>query len=200
MRNAKKLRETTRKEKKERRDQLKQEKTENNTANESTVEGNKHHLKPTVDVIMALDRLHRTCALKEMDSLTSKVAKDDVREDIEILSLIRLLRSNRFEEEKEEKEDIEDATSETEAALNDIELVSYTTSPNTSPALSTRASANSSRKRVSMEGLNDETVRLLKGLTAGRQLPEHLTGKQVQENLRAGLRKKSNIIRPKWRL
>lgn len=199
LRNAKKLRETTRKEKKERRDQLKQEKTENNTANESTVEGNKHHLKPTVDVIMALDRLHRTCALKEMDSLTSKVAKDDVREDIEILSLIRLLRSNSFEEEKEKKEDIEDTTSETEAALNDIELVSYTTSSNTSPALSTRASANSSRKRVSMEGLNDETVRLLKGLTAGRQLPEHLTGKQVQENLRAGLRKKSNIIRPKWR-
>ena len=51
-----------------------------------------------------------------------------------------------------------------------------------------------------MEVLNDETVRLLKGLTAGRQLPEHLTGKQVLENLRTELRKKSNIIRPKWRL
>ncbi|XP_068717189.1 polycystin-1-like protein 2 [Montipora capricornis] len=133
LRNAKKLRETTRKEKKERRDQLKQKKTENNTANESTVEGNIHHLKPTVEVIMALDRLHRTSALNDMASLT------------------------------------------------------------------TRTSANSSRKRVSIEGLNDETVRLLKGLTASRQLPEHLTGKQVLENLRAGLRKKSNIFRPKWR-
>ncbi|XP_068672930.1 polycystin-1-like protein 2 [Montipora foliosa] len=199
LRNAKKLRETTRKEKKERRDQLKQKKTENNTANESTVEGNIHHLKPTVEVIMALDRLHRTSALKEMDSLTSKVAQDDVREDIEFFSLIRLLRSNRFEDEKEEKEDIEDTTSETEATLNDIELLSYTTSPNTSPALSTTTRANSSTKRVSIEGLNDETVWLLKGLTASRQLPEHLTGKQVLENLRAGLREKSNIIRPKWR-
>ncbi|XP_068717180.1 polycystin-1-like protein 2 [Montipora capricornis] len=197
LRNAKKLRETTRKEKKERSDQLKQKKVESNTAEESTVEGNKQHLKSTVEVINALDRLHRTCALKEIDSLTSKVAQDNVIEDIEILSLIRLLRSNRFEEEKEEKEDVEDATSETEAPLNDNEIVSYITSPNTSPALSTRASANSSRKRVSMEGLNDETVRLLKGLTATRQLPEHLTGKQVLENLRAELRKESNIIRPK---
>ena len=107
-----------------------------------------------------------------------------------------------LEKDKEEATDIEDAMSEKEAQMDDIEVMSYVTTLNPSPSACPSTCDDISSHSVSSEELNQETTQLLRQLNAGRQLPEHLTGKRMQQNLRVALRKQSitNLAsRPQWR-
>ena len=200
LRNVAKSKENTRKKRKRHKNKLNEERADSSDVNQTATEEKKHHFKSTDTAIASVIPLNETTVLSKLGTLTSQVARDHVSEDIEMLSLIRLIRyTEDLEKEPEEATDVEDTMSEKEAQLDDIEVVSYVTTPNPSLTASPNTYNDISRHSVSSEELNQETTQLLRQLNAGRRLPEHLTGKQVQRNLRAALRKQSIINRPRWR-
>ena len=205
LRNAEKSKENTRKEnkrkkKKRQKNRLKEETADSSDVNQTATEENKHNFKSTDTAIASLIPLNETTVLSRLGTLTSQVARDDVSEDIEMLSLIRLIRCMEdSEKEQEEATNVEDTMSEREAQLDDIEVVSYVTTPSPSLTASPSTYDDISGHSVCSEELNQETTQLLRQLNAARRLPEHLTGKQVQQNLRAALRKQSITNRPRWR-
>ena len=100
--------------------------------------------------------------------------------------------------EKEDATDVEVAMSEREAQLDDIEVASCVTTPNPSLSACSNTYDDISSHSAFSEELSHETTQLLRQLNAGRQLPEHLTGKRVQHNLRASLTKQSITKRLRW--
>ena len=100
--------------------------------------------------------------------------------------------------EKEDATDVEVAMSEREAQLDDIEVASCVTTPNPSLSACPNTYDDISSHSAFSEELSHETTQLLRQLNAGRQLPEHLTGKRVQQNLRAALTKQSITKRLRW--
>ena len=203
LRNAAKSKENKRKKEKRHKNRLKEEKADSSDFNQTVTEEERHHSKSTDTGIASLFPINETTVLSRLGTLTSQVARDDVSEDIEMLSLIRLIRIMKdLEKEKEEATDIEDAMSEKEAQMDDIEVISYVTTPNPSPSACPSTCDDISSHSVSSEELNQETTQLLRQLNAGRQLPEHLTGKRMLQNLRVAIRKQSitNLAsRPQWR-
>jgi len=202
LRNVAKSKENTMKKEKRHKNRLKEEKADSSDFNQTATEEERHHSKSTDTGIASLFPINETTVLSRLGTLTSQVARDDVSEDIEMLSLIRLIRFMKdLEKEKEEAIDVGDAMSEKEAQLDDIEVISYVTTPNPLPSACPNTCDDISSHSVSSEELNEETTQLLRQLNAGRQLPEHLTGKQMLQNLRVALRKQSisNLLsRPQW--
>ncbi|KAK2571916.1 Polycystin-2 [Acropora cervicornis] len=200
LRNVAKSKENTTKKEKRHKNRLKEERGDSSDFNQAATEEERHHSKSNDTEMASLIPLNETTVLSRLGTLTSKVARDNVSEDIEMLSLIRLTRyMEDLEKEKEEATDVGDAMSEKEAQLDDIEVVSYVTTPNPSPSACPNTCDDISSHSVSSEELNEETTQLLRQLNDGRRLPEHLTGKRVQQNLRAALTKQSITKRLRWR-
>ena len=133
LRNAAKSKENTRKKKKGHKNRLNEERADSGDVNQTATEEKKHHFKSTDTAIASVIPLNETTVLSRLGTLTSQVARDDVSEDIEMLSLIRLIRyTEDLEKEQEEATDVEDTISEREAQLDDIEVVSYVNTPNPS--------------------------------------------------------------------
>ena len=157
-------------------------KEEKRAVEQSTAKRRRPQLKLVVSSIMALDGLHQENAFKRLDLLTSKVSRDDVREDIELLSLIRLLRTFY-------SEDTESTSSE--ALMDDIEMSSFTTASSLTMATSC---ADDTRSRSSTSGdySDEDTLELLRSRASCRGLPQHLRGKQLQDQLRSASADKNN--------
>ena len=153
--NAAKSKENKRKKEKRHKNRLKEE------FNQTATEEERHHSKSTDTGIASLFPINETTVLSRLGTLTSQVARDDVSEDIEMLSLIRLIRIMKdLEKEKEEATDIEDAMSNREAQKNDVEVASCVTTPN--PPLTSKPNAydDISRQSVFGEELSHETPQL----------------------------------------
>ena len=144
---------------------------------ESMTNRRKRNLKSVVSSIIAVDSLCQEPALKKLDSLTSKVARDDVREDIELLSLIRLLRMC-------DREGTGDTSPETNSTLDGIEMSSFITSSSLSMY---HAYAEDAKSSTSGEGSDDDTLELLRSRASYRPLPQHLRGKELQNQLRSAV-------------
>ena len=166
---------------------------------EPTAKRRRHHLKLVVSGIRVLDGLNQENMFKRLDLLTSKVIRDDVREEMELLSLLRLLRTSH-------SQDTEEASSE--AMMDDIVISSFiTASPSTMTTacteqtrsstsgdysddtfqlLRTRACANDTRSRTP----GYHSLELLRQRASQRGLPQHLRGKQLQDQLRSSVAEK----------
>ena len=272
LKNVAKSKENTTKKEKRHKNRLKDERGDSGDFNQVATEEERHHSKSNDTEMTSLIPL--TTVLARLGTLTSKVARDNVSEDIEMLSLIRLTRymedlekekenatdvedamsereaqlddievvscvttpnpslsacSNTYdvisrhsvfgeelshetpqlprltrymedlEKEKEDATDVEDTMSEREAQLDDVEVVSYVTTPNPSLSACSNACDDIFNHSASSGELSHETTLLLRQLSARRRLPEHLTGKRVQQNLRASLTKQSITKRLRWR-
>ena len=138
-------------------------------------------LKVVVSSIMALDGLLQETAFRRLDLLTSKVSRDDVREDIELLSFIRLLRMSHSEDTE---------TTSSEVMMHDIEMPSFVTA---SSLTLTTACADDTRSKSSTSGnySDDDTLELLRSRASCRGLPLHLRGKQLQDHLRSAVAEKN---------
>ena len=119
---------------------------------------------------------------------TSKIATDDVRQDIELLTLIRFL-------QRRKDCHVLDLSPETSSTLDDAEIIS--TLDEIEIASSMSASSLSIELidlvRSSVESGDDydsETLKRLRSRTSSHPLPPHLTLKELQEQLRSTLKKK----------
>ena len=144
---------------------------------ESMTNKRKHHLKLVASSMIALDTLYQKQTFQKLDSLSSKVARDDVREDMEILSLIRLLRMCN-------EEGTQSTSLATESTLmTDIELSSFIASS------SYNACAENRRSITSGDCSKDdiESLELLRTRIPFGAFPQHLreAGKELQDKLRA---------------
>ena len=273
LRNAAKSKEIARKKNKRHKNRLNEDRAGSGDVNQTATEEKQHRFQSSDPEMASLIPLNETTVLLRLGTLTSQVARDNLSEDIEMLSLIRLIRymealekekeeatavedamSNReaqkndvevascvttpnppltsspnayddisrhsvfgeelshetpqmpnltrstedLVKEKEDATDVEDAMSEREAQLDDIEVASCVTTPNPSLSACPNTYDDISSHSASSEELSHETTQLLRQLNAGRQLPEHLTGKRVQQNLRAALTKQSITKRLRW--
>jgi len=115
--------------------------------------------------------------LERLDLLTSNLARDHVREDIELLSVIRLLRMYR-------REGTQSTISETDSTLVDVEISSFIAS-SPSPVSTISACAEDGRSSTSGDISDDETLVLLRSRASNRPLPQHLRGKELQNQLRS---------------
>ena len=114
---------------------------------------------------------------ERIDEFTSKIATDDVRQDIKLLSLIRFLLRR-------------DLSPETSSTLDEIEIAS-------SMSASSLSNELIDLERSSVESgdyYDSETLKYLRSRTSSHQLPPHLTSKELQERLRSTLKK--NKARP----
>ena len=141
----------------------------------STVEG-QHRLASS---IIASDTFHQDQLFMRLESLTSKVVRDYVREDMEFLSLIRLLYIVDHKENAETS-----STQETDSTLDDMEVSSFLDSPNMSiygacvDNWKSSTSGNYSEDEI-------ESLELLRTRASHYKLPDHLRqGKEMQHKLR----------------
>ena len=200
LKNVAKSKENTTKKEKQHKNRLKEERGDSGDFNQAATEEERHHSKSNDTEMASLIPLNETTVLSRLGTLTSKVARDNVSEDIEMLSLIRLTRyMEDLEKKKENATDVEDAMSEREVQLDDTEVVSYVTTPNPSLSACSNVCDDIFNHSASSGELSHETTLLLRQLSGRRRLPEHLTGKRVQQNLRAALTKQSITKRLRWR-
>ena len=141
----------------------------------STIEG-QHRLASS---IIASDTFHQDQLFMRLESLTSKVVRDYVREDMEFLSLIRLLYIVDHKETAETS-----STPETDSTLDDMEVSSFLDSPNMSmygacvDNWKSSTSGNYSEDEI-------ESLELLRTRASHYRLPDHLRqGKEMQHKLR----------------
>ena len=129
-------------------------------------------VKLVVSSIFALDSLSQEQMFKRMDVLTMKAEKDEIRQDILLLSLIRLLQNK-----KNTDVFIPEATS---TLLDDIEMASLVTA-------SSLLINNIDTERSSESGddSDDEILEFLRYRASVRPLPYHLRGKDLQEQLQS---------------
>ncbi|XP_044184688.1 polycystic kidney disease protein 1-like 2 [Acropora millepora] len=199
LRNAAKSKEIARKKNKRHKNRLNEDRAGSGDVNQTATEEKQHRFQSSDPEMASLIPLNEATVLSRLGTLTSQVARDNLSEDIEMLSLIRLIRyMEDLVKEKEDATDVEDAMSEREAQLDDIEVASCVTTPNPSLSACPNTYDDISSHSASSEELSHETTQLLRQLNAGRQLPEHLTGKRVQQNLRAALTKQSITKRLRW--
>ena len=138
--------------------------------------GRRRHLKLAASGIMALNGLNQESMFTRLDLLTSKVVRDDEREEIELLSLLRLLRMSH-------SEDTEEASSE--AMMDDIVITSFIT---TASLTMTTACVDDTRSRTP----GYQALDLFRHRASYRGLPQHLRGKQLQDQLRSAATVKNN--------
>lgn len=126
-----------------------------------------------VPSIFDLYSLFQEQAFERIDDLTRKIVRDDMREDVELLSMIKLL---------QRRKDSEALSPETISTLDDIEIVSLRSA-------SCLSINNSDMERSSVESdySDSETLKLLRNRASLRPLPQHLRGKELQEKLRSTL-------------
>ena len=91
LRNAAKSKENKRKKEKRHKNRLKEERADSSDFNQTATEEQRHYSKSTDTGIASLFPINETTVLSRLGTLTSQVARDDVSEDIEMLSLIRLI-------------------------------------------------------------------------------------------------------------
>ena len=145
---------------------------------ESMTNKKKHQQKLVAPSMIAFDTSYQEQTFQKLDSLTSKVARDSVREDMEILSLIRLLRMCN-------EEGTQSTSPETDPALADIEISSFIASSSLSTYSACAEDGGSSTSGECSED-DIESLELLKNRMSYRVLPRHLkAGKELQEKLRA---------------
>ena len=123
---------------------------------------------------------------ERIDEFTSKIATDDVREDIKLLSLIRFLLRR-------------DLSPETSSTLDDPEKISTLDEIEIASSMSASSLSNEliDLERSSVEAgdyYDSETLKYLRSRTSSHPLPPHLTLKELQERLRSTLKK--NKTRP----
>jgi len=128
-------------------------------------------------------------AFDRIEDLTRKIVTDDVRQDVELLSLIRFLQrrkdSQALDLSPETSFTLDD--SETISTLDEIEIAS---SMSASPCLSIRL-IDLERSSVELGDYSDsETPKLLRSRTSSHPLPPHLRGKELREQLRSTLTRK----------
>ena len=147
------------------------------TFKEEKCDGEESMKNLVVLTISALDCLYQEHGLERLDLLTSNLARDHVREDIELLSVIRLLRMYR-------REGTQSTISETDSTLVDVEISSFIAS-SPSPVSTISACAEDGRSSTSGDISDDETLVLLRSRASNRPLPQHLRGKELQNQLRS---------------
>ena len=125
---------------------------------------------------------------ERIEELTSNIATDDVRQDIELLSLIQYL-------QRSKDSHVLDHSPETSSILDDPEKIS--TSDEIEIASSMSASSLSIElidlERSSVESGDDsdcETLKRLRSKKSSHPLPPHLRSKELQEQLRSTLKPK----------
>ncbi len=133
-------------------------------------------VKLVVSGLLALDSLPHEQAFKRMDFLTGKLARDEVRQDIELLSIIRLYCSRNDTEHS--------LSSETPYTINDIEMASLISDSSLSI---NNIDMDRSCSSESVDYSDNETLELLRSRASLRPLPQHLRGKELQEQLRSTL-------------
>lgn len=124
---------------------------------------------------------------ERIDEFTSKIATDDVRQDIALLTLIRFL-------QRRKDSHVFDRSPETSSTFDDPEI---STLDEIEIAPSRSASSLSIElidlERSSVESgdyYDSETLKRLRSRTSLHPLPPHLTLKELQEQLRSTLKKK----------
>ena len=149
---------------------------------------NLHKENLVVASMVDLYSLVQKQTFERIDEFTSKIATDDVRQDIELLSLIRFLLRR-------------DLSSETSSTL-DADPEKISTLDETEIASSMSASSLSIElidlERSSVESgdyYDSETLKHLRSRKSSNQLPPHLTLKELQERLRSTLKKKKTTAR-----
>ena len=145
------------------------------------VKGRRHHLKLAASGIMALNGLNQESMFTRLDLLTSKAVRDDEREEMELLSLLRLLRMSH-------SEDTEEASSE--AMMDDIVISSFITA---SSLTITTACVDDTRSRTP----GYHALDLFRSRASCRGLPQHLRGKQLQDQLRSAAEKNNQPAKRK---
>ena len=127
-------------------------------------------VKRVMSSVLAFDSSPREQRFKRMDVLTEKLARDEVRQDIELLCIIRLL-SNR----NDTQHSLSPASSHT---IDEIEIASLITASSLSITEQSSESGDCS---------DNETLELLRSRASFRPLPQHLRGREFQEQLRSTL-------------
>ena len=135
--------------------------------------GRTRKLKWVVSSVFALNSLRQEQMFRRMGDLTRKLERDEVRQDIELLSIIRLLRHRNT--------DCDDSSPDTTSTFDEIEITSFTTP-------SSLSIDNIDMERRSESGdFDDETLELLRSRESSRPLPYHLRGMELREQLRSTL-------------
>ena len=136
---------------------------------ELTAKTRRPRLKLAASGSMALNGLNQESMLTRLDLLTSKVVRDDEREEMELLSLLRLLGVSH-------SKDTEEATSE--AMMDDIAISPFITA---SSLTMTTACVDDTRSRTP----GYHALDLFKHRASCRGLQQNLRGKQPQDQLRS---------------
>lgn len=130
-------------------------------------------VKVVVSSMLTFDSLSHEKMFKRMDDLTGKLARDEVRQDIELLSVLRLLRY---------RNDTANLTPETIYIADDIEIMSLISASSLS-----LNNIDTERSSESGEFSDNDTFELLRSRASRCPLPQHLRGKELQEQLRSTL-------------
>ena len=127
-------------------------------------------------------------AFERIENLTRKIAMDDVRQDVELLSLIRFLQRRKDSQAL-------DLSPETSFTLDDPETISTL---DEIEIASTMSGSSLSIKLIDLERSSDEsgeysegeTPKLCRSRRSSHPLPPHLRGKELREQLRSTLKTK----------
>ena len=144
---------------------------------------NLHKENLVVASMVDLYSLVQEQTFERIDEFTSKIATDDVRQDVELLSLIRFLLRRDL---SLETSSTLDADPEKISTLDEIEIASSMSASSLSIELI-------DLERSSVESgdyYDSETLKHLRSRKSSHQLPPHLTLKELQERLRSTLKKK----------
>lgn len=125
---------------------------------------------------------------ERIEEFTGKIATDDVRQDIELLTLIRFL-------QRRKDSHVLDLNPETSSTLDDPENISTLDEIEIASSMS---ASGSSIELIDLEGssvesgdcYDSETLKHLPIRTSSHPLPPHLTMKELQERLRSILKTK----------
>ena len=147
-----------------------------------------HKENLVVASIVDLYSLVQEQTFERIDEFTTKIATDDVRQDIELLSLIRFLLRRDL---SPETSSTLDADPEKISTLDETEIASSMSASSLSIELI-------DLERSSVESgdyYDSETLKHLRSRKSSNQLPPHLTLKELQERLRSTLKKKKTTAR-----
>ena len=125
---------------------------------------------------------------ERIEEFTGKIATDDVRQDIELLTLIRFL-------QRRKDSHVLDLIPETSSTLDDPENISTLDEIEIASSMS---ASGSSIELIDLEGssvesgdcYDSETLKHLRSKTSSHPLPPHLTMKELQKRLRSILKQK----------
>ena len=151
-----------------------------------------------VPSIVDLYSLVQEQAFERIDKLTRKIARDEMRQDVELLSMIRFLlrrESHTLDLSAETTSALDNP--ETSSTLHDLETSStldefQIASSVSAPSLSVKL-IDLERSSVESGDYSDsETLKLPRRRGSSHPLPPHLRGKELQEQLRSTFTAKKN--------